>query len=138
MPRPRSALVEAARGWPRAAAPFVSRGHGDGSYTIDIRVSPGSLDTIRSLVLGRTVPVATSAVAFHSNVRSSAAESVFAMNKRGDGRWDFLVADGAGGVLSEGTLPLCVRCHADAPADFLFVPAEVVGPSGSGPQDAGQ
>jgi hypothetical protein len=124
-PRRHSEHVEAARGWPRAAVPFVSRGHGGGSFMIDIRISPESLEAARTLVLGRTVPIGTSAVAFHSHARSSARESIFAMSKRADGTWDFLVADPSGGVVSEGALPLCVRCHADAPADFLFVPAEV-------------
>lgn len=136
-PRRRSELVDAARGWPRVFTPFVSRGHGDGSYMIDVRISPESLDAVRTLVLGRTVPVGTAAVGFHSHARSGAGESVFAMTKRAEGKWDFLVADPRGGVVSEGALPLCVRCHADAPADFVFVPAELAKPAASGPADAG-
>jgi hypothetical protein len=133
----RSELVDAARGWPRVAAPFVSRGHGDGSYMIDIRISPESLDAVRTLVLGRTVPIGTGAVAFHFRGGSTAVESIFAMNKRAEAGWDYLVADSNGNVISEGSLPLCTRCHADAPADSVFVPAELAKPAGPGPADAG-
>lgn len=133
----RSELVETARGWPRAAAPFVSRGHGDG-YTIDIRISPESLDAVRTLVLGRTVPIGTAVVAFHSRKGSTAVESIFAMNKQAEGRWDFMVVDPRGNVVSEGALPLCGRCHADAPADAVFVTAEMAKPTVAGPADAGQ
>jgi hypothetical protein len=59
------------------------------------------------------------------------------MSKRADGRWDFLVVDRRGDVISEGPLPRCVRCHADAPADSLFVPTEKAEPV-SGPRDAGR
>jgi hypothetical protein len=60
------------------------------------------------------------------------------MSKRSDGAWDYLVTDPSAGVVSEGTLPLCARCHADAPADFIFVPAEIAGPAVPGAPDAGR
>lgn len=104
---------------------------------IDIRISPESVDAVRTLVLGRTLPIGTAAVAFHSHPASPALESIFAMSKRAEGRWDFLVADPRGNVIAEGALPRCTRCHADAPADSMFVPtdkAEFV----PGPRDAGR
>jgi len=122
-PRPRAELVREARSWPRAFTPFVSRGHGDGGYTIDIRVSPAALASLRDLVLGRSVPAGTSVVAFHS--RSGAqpgAVSTYAMRKSADGTWDFLIADSDDRVVASGASPLCARCHAEAPADSLFVP----------------
>ncbi len=136
-PHKRSGLVEAARSWPRAVAPFASRGHGDGSYVIDIRVSPESVDAVRTLVLGRTVPIGAGIVAFHSRHDSNALESIFAMSKAAEGKWDFLVADPRGNVVSEGPLPLCARCHADAPADSVFVPDALAKPAVPGPSDAG-
>jgi hypothetical protein len=36
------------------------------------------------------------------------------------GDWEYLVLDPAGQIEQRGRLPLCVRCHADAPHDHLF------------------
>jgi hypothetical protein len=50
----------------------------------------------------------------------------FAMIKRppgydpGGGDWEYLVVTPAGRVEQRGILPLCARCHADAPHDHLF------------------
>lgn len=132
-------LIDEARAWPRAAAPFVSRGHGNGSVAIDIRVSPTSIDAVRNLVLGQFVPVGTAVVAFHTDARSNVAESVFGMQKREEGKWEFFAADAGGAPPPVGTPPSCTRCHAEAPTDFLFVSAEMAAkpPSNAG-RDAGR
>src|SRR5438552_338450 len=96
-PRPRSELIDRARAWPRAFDPFVSGGHGDGSYVIDIRVSPPHLGAFRDLVLGQSMPVGTTVVAFHTRA-AAGAESSYAMKKTADREWEFLVADPKGGV----------------------------------------
>jgi hypothetical protein len=50
----------------------------------------------------------------------------FAMAKRAPGYdpaggdWEYLVLDAAGHIEQRGRLPLCGRCHADAPHDHLF------------------
>jgi hypothetical protein len=36
------------------------------------------------------------------------------------GDWEYLVVDSAGRIEQRGRLPLCARCHADAPHDHLF------------------
>lgn len=36
------------------------------------------------------------------------------------GDWEYLVLDAAGHMEQRGRLPLCARCHADAPHDHLF------------------
>ncbi|MEP7123297.1 MAG: hypothetical protein ABJE95_20390 [Byssovorax sp.] len=52
--------------------------------------------------------------------------ATFAMVKRAPGYdpaggdWEYLVVDGAGHLEQRGRLPLCARCHADAPHDHLF------------------
>ncbi|MEO5725709.1 MAG: hypothetical protein ABI134_34880 [Byssovorax sp.] len=50
----------------------------------------------------------------------------FAMVKRpagydpAGGDWEYLVLDSTGRIEQRGRLPLCARCHADAPHDHLF------------------
>jgi hypothetical protein len=52
--------------------------------------------------------------------------ATFAMVKRAPGYdppggdWEYLVLDAAGRIEQRGRLPLCARCHADAPHDHLF------------------
>jgi hypothetical protein len=54
------------------------------------------------------------------------AVAYFAMTKRAPGYdpaggdWEYLVVDAAGHLEQRGRLPLCGRCHADAPHDHLF------------------
>ncbi len=36
------------------------------------------------------------------------------------GDWEYLVVDPGGAVEERGVLPLCARCHAEAPHDRLF------------------
>jgi hypothetical protein len=41
-------------------------------------------------------------------------------NDPAGGAWEYLVLTPDGGVDARGPLPLCVRCHAEAPHDHLF------------------
>ena len=59
--------------------------------------------------------------------RSAEATAVyFAMVKRAagydpdGGDWEYLVVDPEGRIEERGRLPLCRRCHAEAPHDHLF------------------
>jgi len=134
--RPRFQLVVEAKNWPRAFAPFVSRGHGSGDYTMDVRVTPSSLGAVRDLVLGGVVPRGTAVVALHTRPGSALSGSSYTMQKRPDGAWDFFVADADDRIVAGGNLPLCAHCHADAPADSLFVPAPSEGPPSPPPPAA--
>ncbi len=55
-----------------------------------------------------------------------APTAYFVMVKRpagydpGGGDWEYLVVDPVGRIEQRGRLPLCARCHADAPHDHLF------------------
>jgi hypothetical protein len=51
---------------------------------------------------------------------------------RGERDWEFLVLDSAGVIQEQGELPLCQRCHAEAP-DSVFGAAvsESAPPQGS-------
>jgi hypothetical protein len=47
-------------------------------------------------------------------------EAYFAMARRPDGRWEYLIVTPAGEVDQRGRLALCERCHAEAPHDHVF------------------
>lgn len=57
---------------------------------------------------------------------SPEATTYFAMVKRpvgydpAGGDWEYLVIEASGRIEQRGRLPLCARCHADAPHDHLF------------------
>jgi hypothetical protein len=54
------------------------------------------------------------------------------MHKDADGSWEFLVATPEGALLPSS--PLCRRCHAEAPSDYVFgLPYDLSGAS----RDAG-
>jgi hypothetical protein len=117
-PKPWDRFDEA-RGWPPVnATPFVSRGHGSGTYTISVHVSPDARDRYASLLPGTTIPEGSVIAAFHQDADSGRAGPVYVMERRADG-WSFRALDAEGRAV-EQSLELCQRCHAEAPADSLF------------------
>jgi hypothetical protein len=118
-PVPWEHLAEA-RTWPKIVEAFAARGHGTGEHLIDVRVSPAFLADYRGLTAGRSLPAGTIIVAFHRNRVTGDAGSVYAMSKQPGGAWEYLVAAPNGAIEARGALPLCGRCHAEAPADSVF------------------
>ena len=78
--------------------------------------------------LGPLRPIPSGATVVERLFPRSAPEvaAYFAMVKRppgydpAGGDWEYLVLDAAGQLQQRGRLPLCARCHADAPHDHLF------------------
>jgi hypothetical protein len=118
--RPRWERLAEARSWPLATPPFLASGHAGGEYTMEVRVSPSAVEDYRALTAGKQWVPGTSLVAFHLRRQDGAAASIYAMTKLPDGRWEYVVAAPDGTLEARGALPLCTRCHADAPADSLF------------------
>jgi hypothetical protein len=122
--------VEGAHVWPAFAAfrtwpplvsePFPSRGHDPPRWLSDPRVAPGSTEVYRAAVPGTRFPAGFTVGVLHIERDSGAEHSLFAMEKRSDGRWDYVVADRSGVIRERGRLALCERCHAEAPSDGLF------------------
>ena len=108
-----------ARSWPLAASPFSSA-HGTGEYSVSVRVSRPYADLYAGLVADHSWPVGMTVAAFHERTEPREAGSVYAMTKTANGRWSYVVARADGVIEAEGVLPLCARCHAEAPADYLF------------------
>jgi hypothetical protein len=109
-----------ARSWPLAAPPSVARGHAAGEYIASVRVPSAYRDAYRGLVAGERWPVGMSIAAFHERRADHEPGSIYAMTKLPAGDWEYVVAAPDGVVESRGTIDLCARCHADAPADSLF------------------
>ena len=97
-----------------------ARGHATGEYLVDVRVAPAFCDEYRRLTAGQTLPVGTIIAAFHRRRVTGEAGSIYAMSKRDSGAWDYVVAEPDGAIIARGDLPLCARCHAEAPADSVF------------------
>lgn len=104
-----------------------SRGHNPPFWSGHVKVN-GALDaTYRALGPESHVAVGAIAVEEHRDSEGKPGPT-YAMVKRDagfdvqGGDWEYLVLDGAGRVEQRGVIPLCARCHADAPVDRLFGP----------------
>jgi hypothetical protein len=108
-----------ARSWPLAAEPFATSAHGATPYVVSVRVAPAFVVAYRELVAGEVWVPGASVAAFHAT-RSGEPASLYAMTKQSDGSWEYVVAAADGTETARGPLPLCIRCHTEAPADSLF------------------
>ncbi|WP_438043317.1 hypothetical protein [Sorangium sp. So ce128] len=74
----------------------------------------------------RVLPSGAAVVEFHYRAGASEPDTLLAMVKRpagydpDGGNWEYLVLTPQGTSTHRGALPLCKRCHADAPHDHLF------------------
>lgn len=74
----------------------------------------------------RVLPPGAALVEFHYPASSSEPVTLLAMVKRpagydpDGGDWEYVVLTPQGTSTHRGALPLCRRCHADAPHDHLF------------------
>ena len=111
-----------ARDWPKVVEGRAARGHSAGDYLIDVRVAPAFYAEFRGLTAGNALSAGTLIAAFHRNRVTGAAGSIYAMSKGAFGAWEYVVAAPDGLIEARGGLPLCVRCHVEAPADSVFSP----------------
>ncbi|WP_437736718.1 hypothetical protein [Sorangium sp. So ce1335] len=74
----------------------------------------------------RVLPPGAALVAFHYPAGSSEPVTLLAMVKRpagydpDGGDWEYAIVTPQGTSTHRGAIPLCKRCHADAPHDHLF------------------
>lgn len=133
-PEPRKA-PEVKQVWPRFEASqhysfstdewFVSQGHYAGTSLGRVRVSPDALVAYRNHTRGAELPVGTTLVMLHKSRSSGKLGRVHAMQKHAQG-WNYYLLEKDGGVIEEGQLPRCARCHAEAVSDSVFGPPEPV------------
>lgn len=84
---------------------------------VEIRVNPAARAAFVALVAGVELDVGTIATATHRY--PGGERSVYAMEKTGPSAWLFWCLDATGRQTDDDTYP-CQRCHAEAPADWLF------------------
>ena len=125
-----------------------SRGHNPPYWSGEVRANAALAPIYRTIGPDSAgIPEGGVVVEAH-RAADGAPGPTFAMVKRAagfdapGGDWEFLVIRGDGMVESRGVLPLCARCHADAPYDHLFGPRvssrrRIVGSGGGGETDAG-
>jgi hypothetical protein len=112
----------------RSAARRSPSEHGDGSYEGEVLVNDPAAPYP---TLGPATRLPEGALVVEAQHRRDAAGSstvagYLLMRKREPGYdppggdWEYGVADETAAVRDHGVLPLCARCHAEAPHDHLF------------------
>lgn len=109
---------------------FASGGHLAGRYHGQVVANELAAEKFANLVHKTRMPEGAVLVEIHST-EGREQGPIFAMVKREPGYfpegsdWEYVVLGAEGKVQASGKLPLCARCHAEAPADGLFpVPRE--------------
>lgn len=103
-----------------APEPYAVLGHDPGRYSAVIRVSEPARERYVTLTPGSTLPAGSVVAQFTTELESGRAGPRYVMRKDSENAWLFAVLDASGTLVEAGALPLCVRCHGEAPADSLF------------------
>ncbi len=111
----------------RRAADRQPSEHLDGTFDGEVLIDEAAAPYPK-LGPSRQVGVGATLVERHLLRETDTASIYFAMVKRPPGYdptggdWEYLVLAPTGEIEQRGRLPLCARCHADAPHDHLFGP----------------
>ena len=110
--------------WPTSTADwFPSKGHYGGTSEGLVRVSPAALPAYRELTLGAKLEPGTTLVMLHRTRATGKPGPVHVM-RRDERGWEYWLLAPDGAIESQGQLPLCARCHAEATADGVFGPPD--------------
>jgi hypothetical protein len=99
--------------------------HFTGELEAEVRINPLAAP-YPALGPERTLPAGAALVEFHFEEGATEPQTLLAMVKRhagydaAGGDWEYLILTPDGTSTHRGPLPLCKRCHADAPHDHLF------------------
>jgi hypothetical protein len=106
--------------------PFPSQGHFADRWTAEVLGNEPAAIAFATLARSTVVPQGAVLMEKLAERATGTAGPIFAMEKRASGYfpaggdWKYVVTDAAGRIEDEGQLSLCARCHAEAPADYLF------------------
>jgi hypothetical protein len=103
-----------------SAEPYLVLGHAPHRYRATVRVSEPARDAYLALAPERVLPEGSVVAQFLTDRETGSAGPVYAMKKQAENTWLFAVLAPSGALLDLGAVPLCVRCHREAPAGFLF------------------
>jgi hypothetical protein len=101
----------------RKAGPRSPSSHLTGDLEGEVLINEAA-QGYTSLGPNRRMPAGALVVQALGRPGDGEVQALFAMSKLPDG-WDFLILQPNGDVVKRGD-PLCRRCHAEAPHDFLF------------------
>ena len=107
------------------AAPRGRSQHFTGELEAEVRINPAAAG-YPALGPDRALPLGAALLAPHFAPGRSEPVVLLAMVKRPSGYdvtagdWEYLVLTPAGEATHRGRLPLCKRCHAEAPRDHVF------------------
>jgi len=107
---------------------FASRGHFVDARpaTVLVNALAAAPYAARRSADGQRFPVGALLVQQHAGGRGDEAGPLFVMRKRergyfeAGGDWDYAVVQPQGALEAQGQLPLCARCHAEAPSAWVF------------------
>jgi hypothetical protein len=91
--------------------------HAPFEWNLRVRITPAALSLYEHWYVGAVMPVGTWIVAEHER-RAGGAHGPYYFANKTDAGWAFGAATPDGLLLPED--PACARCHAEAPADFMF------------------
>lgn len=131
MPAPRMqwAEFEESQRWPAATDTwFVARGHYGGTFEALVRVTPEARERYQQHTLGTAFETGTTLVMLHRSRATRKPGPIHAM-QRGKTSWEYLRLSPDGAIEARGALPLCRRCHAEAPSDSVFGPSRSRSPT---------
>lgn len=110
--------------------PILSGGHLLGRFEGQILANELAASRLGAWVSSSRMPEGAMLAEVHSREGGRVRGPIFGMIKREPGYfpegndWEYLALDEAGRPQTRGKLPLCARCHAEAPADGVFLPKE--------------
>ncbi len=102
--------------------------HLDGSFERTVRINPIASQYLHLVGGGAGLAQGALVVQQHHRPGSKAVVATYAMEKRAAGfsnqsaDWEYFVIDEKNRVAARGPMPLCSRCHLEAPQDCLFGP----------------
>jgi hypothetical protein len=102
-------------------------GHNAPYWSGVVRVSPALEPLYAAMGPSALVPPGAVAVETHRSTDGSVSPRYVMVKREAGfdvpgGDWEYLVVDAEGRIAARGALPLCARCHAEAPGDHLFGP----------------
>lgn len=116
-PRKRWDYFERSKSW-AITSRFRSTGHYHGAYEAEVRIPLRFAKAYSEVPYQKDLPDGLTAAMFHYAPGTAQLTGVLVLSLKHQ-RWSALILDASGYVL-EPRETLCLRCHADAPADTLF------------------
>jgi hypothetical protein len=107
-------------------ARFVSRGHLDDRFAVDVYANAGAMSAFKSDVVSFPPGAMLVKEQFDKTVAGDRPAGILAMEKReagfdpDNGDWRWIVVSAKGEIVKEGKIEQCAACHRESKHDFVF------------------